>query len=714
MAKRRTPSLKNNFELGELSPRYADNPQAIELGAKTLLNTRIRQEGGVDRRPGTKRLYRLPGKSNLHRYFPTDDDKLLVALTNARLVSVNLDGTFDAQIASLPWDTGALTGFEVRDLKIAQRDDTLFIVGHRDMKPQLAVRTGGSWAVSDFAFGTGLGGAIQQPYHRFAAKGVTIQPSGSSGSITVTASAPVFNSGMVGSRIRYIGREIEITAYTSTTQVTGTVRQQFFPTQLLALGAGEGTGFSVGDTVIGDTSGVESIVVAKAGDNITVSNRNSFAAYEVGEIVVSPLGRGTIATVTPNAYVTFATTEWDEQAFSDYRGWPTAVGFHGNRLWFNHPSLPSRIYGSAIDDPFNFDPGDATDGDAIHEHLGDEEPRQILRFVSSDNLLILCDTKNYYIPQSRNLPITPTTVSFVSLSGAGSTDCVPAISDEGVLYVEEGGKRVMLALATGDDQKSWRTVPLSDPSAHLIDNPVELEIGYGSGVDTERYLYVVNADGTLAVLFLKYDEQTRAPAAMGWTPWKTRAGDTFESIVSVEGEVYLVGKRAQNSTTNRYIERIDPSFLLDSAIRYGDSVYSSTGAVASPYDSDVIDVVQSNFWIGTSTANAGIAAVAGAEMGLDFEVDIEPFTPPKSGSRTDRARRIVQAVISVRETGLYEVNGETISALRDGDDFTQPPPLRTEDRHFRFLGRSTRPTVRLRQMKASPLSVLSIDIHTAN
>lgn len=718
MAKRRTPQLKNTFELGELSPRYADNEQAASLGAKRLLNCRIRQEGGIERRPGLHRIYRFPGESNLQRFFPVDGGKLLASFATSRLVSLNLDGTIDDEITGMKWNTILLSGFEIKDLQIAQRDNEFYVVGHKAMRPQIATRSGGAWSVADFAFATGIGGSIQQPYHRFAAKGITLSLSNAGPTPTATASAAVFDAAMVGTRIRYIGRELEITAFTSATQVTCSVKQQLFPTQVLTVGAGETAGFTVGDTVIGDIGNVESIVVAVNGgaNQITVMNRNSFAKYVEDETVVSPLGRATIATggVAQSSYVSFATTEWDEQAFSDYRGWPTSVGFHGNRLWFNHPGLPSRIFASAIDDPTNFDVGDATDADAIAEHLGDEEPRRILRFVSSDNLLILTETANYYVPQSRLLPIAPTTISFVRLSGAGATSCVPAVTDEGVVFVEEGGKRIILALATGDDQKSWRTVPLSDPSPHLINNPREMEVGYGSGNDTERYLYVINGDGTLAVLFLRYDEETRAPASMGWTPWATKAPDTFESIISVDGDVFFSVSRERGGSFNRYLERLDPSKLLDSSIIYGDVVNSSLGPIATPYGSEILDVVHSNFHVGQSQSATGIAAVAGAEQGYDFIVDIEPFAPARSGARTDRSRRIVQAIVSVYESGIYEVNGETVTALRDGDDFTQPPPLRTEDRHFRFLGRQTKPTVRLRQMKASPLSVLSVDIHVAN
>ena len=49
------------------------------------------------------------------------------------------------------------------------------------------------------------------------------------------------------------------------------------------------------------------------------------------------------------------TTNWDEQSFSSYRGYPAAVTFHENRLWFGGTiGQPDGIWASRSNEYFNF------------------------------------------------------------------------------------------------------------------------------------------------------------------------------------------------------------------------------------------------------------------------------------------------------------------------------------------------------------------------
>ena len=60
------------------------------------------------------------------------------------------------------------------------------------------------------------------------------------------------------------------------------------------------------------------------------------------------------ATVNETLANTTATTDWDEQSISTLRGYPQAVTFHANRLWFGGLySKPANVLASKISEYFN-------------------------------------------------------------------------------------------------------------------------------------------------------------------------------------------------------------------------------------------------------------------------------------------------------------------------------------------------------------------------
>jgi hypothetical protein len=72
-----------------------------------------------------------------------------------------------------------------------------------------------AWTIAEFAF-------TREPFHLFA-PGVAITPSGTTGSIALTASATLFQPGHVGARFRLNGRRVRVTAVAGPTQATATV-----------------------------------------------------------------------------------------------------------------------------------------------------------------------------------------------------------------------------------------------------------------------------------------------------------------------------------------------------------------------------------------------------------------------------------------------------------------------------------------------------------
>ncbi|MEO5374722.1 MAG: hypothetical protein H7840_10635 [Alphaproteobacteria bacterium] len=212
-------TTKTNFTQGEVTSELYGRTDlsAYANGAKTLRNVFIQPTGGVTRRAGLRYIDTARGTGRLLSFEFSTEQVYLLVFTNGH-VDVYRDGV-KATDFSVPWTTE-----QIRNIAWTQSADTLLVV-HPDVTPKKITRTSHTqWSVTDWTFHE-ADGVIHQPHHKFAADAVKVTPSGTSGSITVTASADAFQSGHVGKRMRIGGKELAITAYTSPTQVSADVKQ---------------------------------------------------------------------------------------------------------------------------------------------------------------------------------------------------------------------------------------------------------------------------------------------------------------------------------------------------------------------------------------------------------------------------------------------------------------------------------------------------------
>lgn len=232
----RIRTLKSNFTAGELSETIFGRVDlsAYENGARRLRNVFIHPTGGVTRRDGLRFIAQAAGDGRLVAFEFNTEQTYLLVFTDESLAIRRADGTLVDAIAT-PW-----TLEQVRRIRWAQSADTLLVV-HPDVPPKQITRTLDGmgqevWQIADWSFieeesrdadDNLLGDALRQPYYKFAANDVTLTPSGTArgASITVTASAPVFDDAHVGLRFQIERRQIEITSKTSDTEVQATVKE---------------------------------------------------------------------------------------------------------------------------------------------------------------------------------------------------------------------------------------------------------------------------------------------------------------------------------------------------------------------------------------------------------------------------------------------------------------------------------------------------------
>ena len=195
--------VKSSFTAGELAPEMLGRGdlRAYANGARRLRNVFLQPTGGLSRRPGLRHVATLPGPARLMPFEFNTEQTYLLALVPGGFQVVLGDAVVSGGPA--PWDAALLPG-----LAWTQSADTL-LVCHPAMTPVRLTRTSHTaWSLSAWPW-------VNPPTHRFAPDHVTLAPSGLSGAVTLTASAPVFQPGHAGGMLRFRGVRASIAAVTS-------------------------------------------------------------------------------------------------------------------------------------------------------------------------------------------------------------------------------------------------------------------------------------------------------------------------------------------------------------------------------------------------------------------------------------------------------------------------------------------------------------------
>lgn len=213
----RIRQIKTTFTAGEVSRALLGRGdlRAYENGALTLRNVFIQPTGGVTRRAGLRFVDAVAGNGRLLAFEFSVEQTYLLVLTHEQL-AIYADEVLVDTIAA-PWSAD-----QIAQLSSIQSADTL-LLAHPDVPPKKLTRNaGGIWLLQDWNFYT-AGNVIEQPYFKFAETFVTLTPSGTAGTITLTASGDVFTEDHENTRLRVGGKEVEITDFNSATVVTATV-----------------------------------------------------------------------------------------------------------------------------------------------------------------------------------------------------------------------------------------------------------------------------------------------------------------------------------------------------------------------------------------------------------------------------------------------------------------------------------------------------------
>ncbi len=221
----RIRQVKTTFTAGEVSRTLLGRGdlRAYENGALTLQNVFIQPTGGVTRRAGFRYIDTARGPGRLIAFEFNTEQTYLLVLTEGKM-DIYADG-FHMATLDAAWSVE-----QIQNIAWTQSADTMLLV-HPDLPPQtLSRNSGGIFILSNWSFYTSDSNVREQPYFKFADTAVTLTPSGTTGTITLTASANVFVAAHEGGRLRIGHKEVVITEFNSPTVVTVSVIETLLAT----------------------------------------------------------------------------------------------------------------------------------------------------------------------------------------------------------------------------------------------------------------------------------------------------------------------------------------------------------------------------------------------------------------------------------------------------------------------------------------------------
>lgn len=446
------------------------------------------------------------------------------------------------------------------------------------------------------------------------------------------------------------------------------------------------------------------------------ASANVFVADHVGtrmrlqnkEVVITTVASATSATATVKESLagTVATKDWEEQAFSDVRGWPTTVCFHQDRLVIGGSrDLPNRLWLSKSADLFNFDLGEGLDDEAIDFAILSDQVNAIRAVFSGRHLQVFTSGAEWMVTGQ---PLTPDNLQLQRQTRIGSPvdrSVPPRDIDGATIFVPRDGSG-MREFLFADVEQAYQSTDLATTAEHLINAPVDQDYD-----NARRHLHVVMADGSMATLTVYRAENVNA-----WSLQET-AG-TFTSVAVVGGAVYVLVTRGDDTR----IERFDDSLSSDSAADATNASPTQTWTGFNHLDGDTVHVLADGAPRDDAIVASGSITLSfnasQVEAGLGFEHIVEPMPPVLSSANSGLGTKLrpISVTLRLRDTaaarldvgrGYVDVPFQSMG----GSLLDQPPAPFTGDKTVRALGwRTVGPTPlwSIRQDIPLPFTLLSV------
>ncbi len=707
MARRKETIWQRDFSLGAVRPEAVerDDTPLIDQSVKEALNTISLTTGQTRDRPGTVHL----NETDANHGIEVDLGQDLVFdlhIVPTGVILYDSDGAVEFSSTSGDWTTitGKYSTYTFDDIQfwvIPDPDGTAVLIGSRYFPTQALIRdSAGSWTFGEMAYTEDPGGAVRQPFWNYYPQ-ITITPSARTGTITVTASSPIFTSAHAGLTIRYFEKQIEFTTFSSTTVMNATVLEKLPPAFTLTVSSSDG--FAVGDAVEHSTDGGRGLVTAISGNDVTVVVLQNYTGFPNSGSLIGPTAKSAISARVSAAVQ--ATELWDIQMGNPIHGYAGHASRHLGRVYLcDFPSAPQAFAVSVAAEVSNFKMG-VNDADGFVETIGTDVGGTLKYVLSAEDLLFFTTKGLYYQGTRDGTAVTPQTIGPVRFSRFGCASVIPIAVDDGAVFVDAVGQQIHAAILAGDINRAWTRIPLTKFHSHLISTPVRLGATASGSATPEDFLYVTNSDGTATICQWDRDNQL-----ISWRPWETQG--QFKSIYQAFGEMHAVVDRTIATVATRFRERFETSAVMDCVAAVNVSTgfpegeagvawAGGTTAFATHLEGHTATVYEEGWDHGDRVISAAGKPLddAGAvldypdyqavvQVGLPFDVEITPWSRRSASTQRGvrEVKRLIALFVTVQSTGVFKIAGKSYGGYRVGENSEIPPPLRDQQYKVTVLG----------------------------
>ena len=737
------PSI-TSFTGGQFGPfleARADFPK-YKTGSRLIENMLVMVQGPVLKRPGTK--YIATAKTGTVRVLPFEfstDDAYVIEAGNLYMRFYRNGG----QILDTSDDpVEIVTVYGTSDLfaiQYAQTDNDMYFANGSD-PPQILTRADhDDWTIADVDFTNG-------PFLPENETTTTITPSATTGSITLTASASIFESTTGASHVGSIWA-IEQVRDNSTLTGTFTANGTSLSTPSFTGSYGFTTSGNTGGTITlqrSTNNGISWRAALTALTNVDFDNpaeteedgaiyRVVMSAYDSGSptytvTITDNTNKGVVritavastisatATVLTELVGTDSTTTWREPYWSDFRGWPQTVAFHQQRLIYGgSDTYPQTIWFGKQDpdDYSNFLEG-TLDTSAFTVALEGQNP---LRWLLSQDFLLIGTSGSCGKWGEQGKSVAPTSPSYQEQTRYGSAALQAVLGGDSVLYIERGVRR---AREFGFDLQvdKYLSPDLTILSPEITDSGI-VDIAFQ--LRPSPILWCVLTDGEIATMTFQKDQ-----SVIAWTKQITD-GD-FESITVIssgadEDEVWVSVERRGT----RFIEQFQPNdwgddqedaWFVDSGLDY-DSVATASFSGLDHLNGKVVAVWADGIVQESETVRSGSITIDVASSrvitGLPFTAKLETLPIRADPEDYTLNKRIKRLWVDYYKTGYVQFgNGQNSELSEDWFFHTSQITARQDlytsvvrPKQYSFVyGGMTKQTVFLQSDKPVPLGIRAI------
>ncbi len=674
-------SMQSNFTSGELDPKLLGRVDLAVYynAARQARNVTPIIQGGLTRRAGTEYIdeQSSPTIDRIFSFAFSTEEEYLLGFADSRMyiykdgdtLQTNINGSGNDYLV-IPY-----TSSQIPDIDFVQSADTI-IIAHPDVEPRKIVRTSDTvWTISTL-------GLSNIPQYDFA--------DASSPTPTSEVQRVTFANQNTSDRYR-LGLE-------------GLLTDDIIFSNDQSTNAN-----NIRDALLdlANTPNADITVVAFSITQYDVTFADS--AARDWDLITGTAVLTQLSTFQISSSETTPGVAREEDVWSSTRGWPRTVTFHEGRLYFGgSKSRPQTLWGSRVNDFFNFDGGTGRDDEGIDITLDTDQVNAIQGILSNRALQVFTTGQEFYIPNS---PITPGNVAAIPQTNFGAKKIRPITIDGRTLYIQRTGKAVREFVQSSDVTNIYNSNSITLLASHLVSSPVRMAASRGDENIDANYAYFVNNDGTILVYNV-----LGAEGVTGFTLWEFEEFDAID-IAVVNDEVFGLFSRGSTS----YIVRFDSGRVTDFSVKAAPPV----GGVFTGLDhlnGLTVDIVGDGAYEGQAVVSGGSVTVddtkTSTEVGLNFTPIIETMPlnlPLQNGPNFAEPKKINRVTIDYFESLGIIVNSSSgsrariVSKTMGLDVFSNPTP-ETDRKDIWLMGWDNVATVTLTQEEPMPMTVLSIAV----